>query len=310
MSESPMIAGRVRTLLALPRLVPLLILLVLGTIWGGTFTVSKIALGAGVSPWSYAFWQCAGAGLVVLALSWWQGEMPALSWTSIRFNAVCGIVGIVLPISAMYFVLTRLPAGVMAVVVATIPLFTYAYSRLLGMERFAWRRAGGVALGFAGALLILLPKEASLPSPDLIAWAALAFVTPALYAAGNIYVARWRPPETSTLTLTAGMLIVATLGLVPAVAVTGGLYPLGLPLGTAEIAILVQIGISSLGYILFFELIRIAGPVYFSQVGYVVTLTGMIWAMWIFDDSYSAWVWAASELIFAGFGMVNRRPAP
>ena len=79
------------------------------------------------------------------------------------------------------------------------------------------------------------------------------------------------------LTLTAGMLVMATLALGIFVAQTGTFYTPDLTLGRAEGVIGLQIVASSIGYLLFFEIIRLAGPVFFSQIGYVITISGTGW---------------------------------
>ena len=68
-----------------------------------------------------------------------------------------------------------------------------------------------------------------------------------------------------------------------------------------------QIVISAVNYTLVFEVIRRAGPVFFSQTAYVVTLTGIAWAAFIFNETLSFWVWAAVIAVFAGVYLVNRR---
>jgi drug/metabolite transporter (DMT)-like permease len=95
-------------------------------------------------------------------------------------------------------------------------------------------------------------------------------------------------------------------------------YVPGFPIGLAESIILVQIGISSICYLAFFAIVRSAGPVFFSQVGYLVTMTGLFWGILVFDESYSVWLWLAVGLIFSGLALVNdgpwsrlrRRPGP
>lgn len=285
-------------------LLPLSILLLLGAIWGGTFSLSKLAVNAGVPPLGYALWQCVGSAIVVQIICTFRRQRLTLSRRYIAFYSVCGFVGIAIPISSMYLVIAHLPAGVMGVIVATIPLFTYAFSYTLNTESLDWRRVAGIALGFIGVLFILVPR-ASLPVPEMAFWAAVALLTPIFYAIGNVYTGWARPPDSSAITLTVGMLLAAIVGLAPVVLITGGFYWLRIPPGIAEFAILGQILVSSLGYILFFELIRIAGPVYFSQVGYVVTVTGMMWAALLFDETYSHWVFASVALIFAGLALVN-----
>lgn len=43
-----------------PGWLPLAMLLLLGTLWGASFSISKIAIQAGVTPLGYAFWQSFG----------------------------------------------------------------------------------------------------------------------------------------------------------------------------------------------------------------------------------------------------------
>ncbi len=45
-----------------------LLLLVLGTNWGLAFSLSKFGQLGGIPPLGYVFWQCGGAGVVLLVL--------------------------------------------------------------------------------------------------------------------------------------------------------------------------------------------------------------------------------------------------
>ena len=296
-----------RTATSFRSLLPLGILLLYGTIAGGAFTVSKLAITAGVHPIGYAFWQSAGSAIVMLTICVLRGHRLPVTPNYIWFCLVCGIAGIAVPAIVMFTAIAHLPAGVMGVIIATIPIFAFGISGALRFERIDWRRSIGVACGFAGAMLILLPRT-SLLSPDAVPWAAFAFLTPFFYAVGGLYVGRSRPIDSSALTLTVGMLIASTLGLTPVVIITDSFYWFQTSLAIPDIAILVQIAISSICYLLFFELIRIAGAVYYSQVGYVVTMTGMFWAILILDEIYGGWIWLAVVLIFAGLGLVTGGP--
>ena len=62
---------------------------------------------------------------------------------------------------------------------------------------------------------------------------------------------------------------------------------------------------NALSFYLIFELIKRDGPVFFSMVNYVVTLTGMGLGIWIFGDAHSYWIWVALVLIGASLVLVN-----
>jgi len=281
-------------------------LLVLGTLWGASFSLAKIAMQGGIEPLGYAFWQALAPGLVLLGVSVAKGQMPHFSMTHGRYYLTAGLLGILIPNIIFYIVIGHIPAGVMAVVVTTAPLLTYVFALGLRMEIFQPLRALGIATGFAGGLVLVLPK-ASLPAPEMLPWTLLAFLTPCFYAVNSVYSARARPPDSASLGLACGMLFGAAFLQLPLVLALGDFYWPGWPLLARDGALLGQIAISSLAYVLFFELLRLAGPVYFSQVGFIVTLTGLLWGIYFFDERHSAWLYLATLLILFGVAMVNWR---
>lgn len=285
---------------------PLVLLLLLGTLWGASFSTSKIAIEGGVTPLGYALWQCLGPAAVLLIVGGLRGLRPPLHRRHLLYYFVAGQVGLTVPNVTFYFVIGHIPAGVMAVVVTFSPVITYSLALLLGMEAFRVQRGLGLALGLGGALLLVLPTS-SLPSPEMVPWVLLAFLTPTFYSLSSIYSARARPAEGHSLSLAAGMMTGAVLVQAPIVLLRGDFYWPQLPFGPADYALVAQITISSLAYFLFFEILRMAGPVFFSQVGYIVTLTGLLWGAFFFHEHHSNWIYGATLMIVAGVALVNWR---
>jgi drug/metabolite transporter (DMT)-like permease len=62
---------------------------------------------------------------------------------------------------------------------------------------------------------------------------------------------------------------------------------------------------ASLAYVLYFQIIRLAGPVYLSQVGYLVVVVGVITGMLVFGERHSLWVWLGIGLMVGGLTLVN-----
>jgi len=297
---TPLAAGQVRLA------VPLGMILLLGGMWGLSFSFSKMAANGGVHPVAYTFWQGLLAGLIVAAACRFRRMRIPLEAASLRYYFIIGLVGIALPNVILVAAITHLPAGVMVLTIPFVPLITYSIAVGLKMERFSWLRFAGVMCGLAGVALIVLPK-ASLPDPASAPWFLLALATPTLYALNNVLAARLRPPDAKSLPLAAGMLLAAAALLTPAVFLMDVLYLPSLPVGEAEIGMLGQIAVSSIAYLIFFEVLRLAGPVFMSFTGYIVTLTGIAWGVVLFGESHSPWVWGAALLIFIGLALVNLR---
>lgn len=285
---------------------PVTLLALNGVIGGAGYSVSKIALENDVEPLGIATWQVLGAGLFLLLAAVIRGERPTIRRPDMAFTVICGLPCLALPMTVTFIALAHLPAGLMGLIVATMPIFTYAISLCLGQEAARGVRILGLGCGLAGALILLAPGL-SLPSAGAAPWIALAFVTPMMLALGNIFVARKRPAGMSAPVLSFGMLFAAACVMVPVSVATGAFYvPNLVRPGVAEAMILIQMAIASLNYVFFFEIIRRAGPVFYAQIGYLLTVTAFAWAVLLFDDTYGVGFLAAVGLIFAGIALSRR----
>ena len=298
-----------------PRAAIFALLLLLGSLWGLSFSLAKFGALGGIPPFGYAALLYCAVGLLLLALAAWRRIRVPLDRATLRYALVGGLTSSGFPAVIMFSAVGHLPAGILAVIVALAPLLTYALALGLGGERFVVRRAVGTAIGLAGALLIVLPQS-SLPAPDLLPWVLFAMLTPVLYAGSNIYIARARPAGADSVALAALAQTVAGISMFAVAAALGQAFLPGPPLDAAQIALAVHVLVGVVAQLLFFEITRVSGPVVLSQVGYVVTLTGLFWGWALFGETHSAWVWLATAVILAGVVLVTwpargpaRRPA-
>jgi drug/metabolite transporter (DMT)-like permease len=96
-------------------------------------------------------------------------------------------------------------------------------------------------------------------------------------------------------------------------AIEGSWWFLAAGLDTGGVALLGQSALYALLWFYFLEIIRLAGPVFFSANNYLVPVAGVAWGMAIFGDRLSAWVWGALGLMIAGVLLLSvraARPAP
>lgn len=295
------------------KLEPLLLLIVFGAMMGSAYALARIAIEGGVQPVAYTFWQCFGAGVLVLIIAGLRGTLPRLSPVFLRYYIWNGFLAMSLPMTAAVSAVPHIGAGLPAVFVTLSPLYTYVIANRLGMETFVARRAVGLGVGLVGALLIVvLGRGASLGvgdgvDGDFTLWAAIAMIAPVSLAVGNIWRVRYWPAGGEPLALAAGMLLGAAALLAPLMVITDAFHVPGTAPGaaTADLALLAQIVMTAVAYLVFFQLQRIAGPVYFSQVGYVMTVVGLVWGVAVFGERYPVGVWAAVALICGGLFLVN-----
>jgi drug/metabolite transporter (DMT)-like permease len=286
--------------------ISLSLLLLLGFIWGTGYSIARFAMTNGVSPLGYSFWQSLGPAILLTLISFKNTSTTKISVSHLRYYFICGLTGIVIPNTNMYFAAPHLPAGILAVVVNTVPIVAYPLAIAARVESFDWTRLTGVCLAITGLMLIVLPKT-SIPTPEAMPWVISALLTPLSFAFCSVYISRYRPANTDAISLSAGTLIASSLVILPFVLMNKSFYMLHIPFNSADKMILLEIVLSSMGYILFFQLIKIAGPVYYSLVDTIVSLTGLLWGYFLFHEKLNQWTGSAVFFILFALILVTRQ---
>ena len=65
--------------------------------------------------------------------------------------------------------------------------------------------------------------------------------------------------------------------------------------------------ITAVAYTFFIYLISNAGAVFASNVGYIVTISGVIWGIILFKEIHSHWVWLSLITMIMGLSLVSPR---
>lgn len=295
------------------RLLAFAALAAIGAAWGLTMPLSRIAVSTGHAPLTLLFWQrvigvALLAGPVIVARG---GFAP--SWARLRLFFWVGILGSVLPGYFSYLTAAHLSAGVRSIIVASVPMFVLPIALGLGFERREARRAVGVALGGLSIGLIALSGSDGLSGGFALAMVALALISPLAYALEGNYLALVGARGLNPLEILLGASLVSVALLAPAVAAGEG-FGLGFDGGPAgwgapEWA-LVGIGVVDvLAYSGYVWLVGRAGPLFASQIAYLVTGFGLIWSMTLIGERYSGWVWLALAAMLAGVALVQPRRA-
>jgi drug/metabolite transporter (DMT)-like permease len=286
-------------------LLSLLTLITLGLIWGTGYSIARFAMTNGVPPLGYSFWQSLGPAVLIGVICLLRARRFPIDLRYRYFYLIAALTGIVIPNTTMYFAASHLPASTLAIIVNTVPVVAYPLALLTRLETFHWQRLLGVLLGFCGLLFVILPP-ASLPSSEMTPWLFITLITPFSFALCSIYIARFRPPTVDSLNLAAGMLSFSSLLLIPLVLQTNSFYWFHYPLLTADWVVLLEIVLSSIGYVLFFQLLKMAGPVFYSLVDSVVVITGVAWGYFIFSEHLTRWTAVAVCLILIALLLVTR----
>lgn len=288
------------------RLRNIILLLLLGLIWGSGYTIARYCVTHGVAPLGYAFWQSCGPALALLLIgSFRKISSIQLKKSYIGYYLVCGVLGIALPNSLIYFTAQHLPAGILGVVVNIVPIVTYPLALCFRQEYFRWLRILAVLIGVTGVMLIVVPKVHGMTITHF-PWILLILITPLSFAFCSVFIARFRPIPSDSFGLSAGMLCVSTIILTPIVIYMGQFYGFQWPLTIPNWLILLEVLLSTTGYVIFFALIKRAGPVYYSLVSGVVALTSLFWGFVVFHETIGLITTFAVLLILIAIGLMTK----
>ncbi len=284
------------------------LLVVLGIGWGATQPLGKVAASTGTGPFALIFWQLVICTVFLGAITLLRGK--GLVWTRQAwiFYIVIALLGTLIPNYTFYTSVTHLPAGIMSIIIATVPLLAFPMTLILRIDQFEMRRALGLLLGIAGVALIALPRS-SLPDPGMVAFLPFALLGPLFYAMEGTFVSRFGMAGMDPVQAMFGASLVGMMLCLPAVLVTGQWIDPLAQFDRAEQALVLSSVLHAMLYSTYVGLAARMGAVFAAQTSYIVTAAGLCWSMLLLGERFSPWIWAALPVMLVGLTLVKPRPA-
>ena len=281
------------------------VLVWLGVGWGSTHPLGKIATETGHGAFGLIFWQQVVMVAVLGAIALVRRKGMALTAPALRFYVIVAVLGTLIPNGTFYISVAHLPAGIMSIIIATVPMLAFPMALALGMDRFSALRLAGLALGLLGVALLAAPG-AALPDAAMARFLPLALVGPLFYASEATFVAYRGTQGMDALQAMLGASLTGLILCLPVMLVTGQGYS-PLPLGRDDAALALSSALHALLYATYVWLAATAGSVFASQSSYLVTGAGMVWAMVLLGERPSPLVWLALAVMLAGVALVQPR---
>jgi len=279
-------------------------IIIFGLCWGTTIPLIKIAVEAGHHPLGLITWQMFLSAIMLGLFLLVKKQSVALSPIALKYYCVIAVIGTLIPNTFSLLATDHLPAGIMAIIIATVPMISLVVALIARIETFSWMRTIGVFLGVCALLLIAVP-DTSLPDPSKAPWLLAALIAPLCYAIEGNYVAARAPIKLSPVVTLFGASVIGTVFLAPIVLFGYTAVSFTHKWDISHWAI---IG-SSIGHVAaycgYLWLLGRAGAVFTSQIGYVVTLSGVIGAIVLLGESYGLSVWLAVAMMLFGVALVK-----
>lgn len=136
--------------------IPTSVLIILFVIlWNSGFIGSEYGLPF-IDPFTLLFWRYLALSLLLLAYLGVRGRLVWPGWEVVRHMAVVGILAHGVWLLCVLMAIDRkVPAGIVALVIALQPMATGAFSGMITGERTRPMQWLGLLIGFAGVVLVL-----------------------------------------------------------------------------------------------------------------------------------------------------------
>jgi drug/metabolite transporter (DMT)-like permease len=250
-------------------------------IWGSTYLAIRLAIET-IPPLLMAGMRFLLAGAILLPIALLSGDRRGDRLTLAHWRSALVIGALLLAggNGGVTLAEQRVPSGVTALLVATVPLWIAAFAHLRGVQRLSRLGAAGLLTGFVGVGLLLRPGSVG-GAPPL--WLGLTLVAPLSWAAGSIY-ARGAATPRRPLVGTALEMLCGGAILTAAAAVLGEWGQVRLAaisaVSVGAFAYLVVAG-SLMGYSAYVFLLRSVSPRAASSYAYVNPLVAVAlgWAV-------------------------------
>jgi drug/metabolite transporter (DMT)-like permease len=277
-------------------------LLLLSAIWGFSFLFLRIASPA-LGPVFLVEMRVSSALIVMLPLLLVMGKWRELiqNW---KMVALIGLTNMAIPFCFFAYAALNAGAGLLSIVNATVPFFTALLGFVIFSQRLPWIGIVGMAIGFAGVVVLAADPEALDTGPGSFWAVPAALFACSLYGLALNLVA-YKMQSVSGVTITTGSLLVSSIVLIPFAAAS---VPESMP-GIEVWGSVLALGIvcTGLAYLLFYRLISRIGSNQAIMTTYLVPIFSILWGNLFLAESVTLFTLFGGMLVLLGVGMTTGR---
>lgn len=274
-------------------------LLILSTLWGGSFILLRIAAPV-LGPVVLIAVRVLLAGVALLAFALFVRQPLALR-TRWRDYLVLGALGSAVPFVLISIASLQLTASMTAILNATSPVFGALFAALFLRDSLSLRKVAGMLLGMVGVGIITGFTLPVINLPSLLAIGA-SLAAAACYGLGGTYT-RARLTGAPALGMAVGSQLAAAVILWPIV-------PFYLPNSVPSLAVIVVVLTLALlctafAYVLYYALVVNVGPMQALTVTFLTPLFGVIWGRIFLNEQITIGTIAGGAVVLLGTALVT-----
>ena len=287
-----------------------MLLLALVVMWGSSFMFNRVAV-ASLPPWTIVAGRIGLAAIVLTVIVYAVGKRlpaPGRIWAP---YVIIAIVGNAVPFYLITWGQQVVESALAGILMAIMPLATLVLAHfLIAGEHLTRQRASGFAIGFAGIVLLMGPAALAGVGGDAVRIISqLAVLGGALCYALQSVLTRLIV-KGDILVSAAATLIVATVVVLPVTLWLDRPWTLSPSAASTAAVVWLGIGPTALATVLYFMLIRSAGPTFMSLVNYLSPCVALVLGLLVMGETPRVTAYFGLALILTGIAWTQRRRAP
>ena len=281
-----------------------LLLLLLGAIWGSSFFNIKIATHS-YEPYTLALVRVIFATITLLAVSFfYKIKIQAFSKKKWKIYALVAICNIVIPFALIAIGTNKVDSYLAAILMSTTPLTGSILAHIFTKdEKITSLKSIGIVLGFIGVTLLFFDKL--IINESNYFFAIIILIGSTFYSISGIMILKYLK-KSGNINVTTSTLIWSVIFLLPMSFIFE--HPLSSTPTLHSTLSLIYLGVVATGFAwwLRFKILAKNGIVFQTQVAYLIPIFGVIFGALILNEQITWKVLASLVIIISGIYIVKK----
>tara|TARA_A100001035_G_scaffold279711_1_gene281940 strand:- start:177 stop:1058 length:882 start_codon:yes stop_codon:yes gene_type:complete len=263
------------------------LLILLSAIWGGAFTLNKIALDS-FTPEVIVAGRLISGSIFLVALIYFLYKKFSVNLSQINYYLFMSLVGIVIPFIAIITGQKNIDSAMAGILMATMPISTILLSHIfLEDEKMNKQKFIGFIISFLGVFLLIyrddLFKDNSIS--ETFESQLLVMLGATLYAFAAIYGKKYK--ITDPLSASTGTILFATFFMTIYLIFIDNSNPNYFDLMLDSNILLLGILCTAIATVIYFQILQTEGASFLSIMNFLIPLWAILFGIIVLSDQFS-----------------------
>ena len=263
------------------------LLILLSAIWGGAFTLNKIALNT-FTPEVIVAGRLISGSIFLVALIYFLYKKFTINISQINYYLFMSLVGIVIPFIAIITGQKNIDSAMAGILMATMPISTILLSHIfLEDEKMNQQKFIGFVISFLGVFILIYRKDLFVNNSisETFESQLLVILGATLYAFAAIYGKKYK--ITDPLSASTGTILFATFFMTIYLIFIDQSNPSYSALFLDINILLLGILCTAIATIIYFQILQTEGASFLSIMNFLIPLWAILFGIIILQDHFS-----------------------